>query len=301
MPVELHNQKSRVVIFPELGGMINHFFVKNNGKETDVIFGYASLEEAKKEIGNDFRSSTLSPYPNRIRKGKYTFSGKTYQLDQNFPQEENSIHGLLYDQPFTVLSQSDSEVILEKTVKENEFKGYPFSYKITLKYSVLGTKLNCNTSIENMSLMAIPMAYGVHPYFTLGGSVDSLEMKLPDVNKLEVDEHMIPTAVESNFKSFAEFNTLNAVNLDDGFRIAENAGYVQSIIRNKELKLILSQEVGEDKYSFLQVYTPPHRNAVAIEPMSSSANSFNSGKGLTSLKPKQVIQLNFNLEVLPLK
>lgn len=299
MPLELHNQKSRVVIFPELGGMVNHFFVKHNGKETDVIFGYSSLEEAKKEIGNDFRSSTLSPYPNRIREGKYSFKGKTYQLDQNFPQEENSIHGLLYDQSFVILSQSDTKAVLEKVVDKNDFKGYPFSYRIVLHYSLNEATLNCKTEIENLSPEAIPMAYGIHPYFALGDPVDTLEMKLPDVKNLSVDKHMIPTETEEEFKNFSGFKTLKSVDLDDGFRITEKGETVETVIRNSELALIVSQEIGTNKFNFLQVYTPAHRNAVAIEPMSSSANSFNSGNGLTVLRKNETTEMRYSISVTP--
>ena len=45
------------------------------------------------------------------------------------------------------------------------------------------------------------------------------------------------------------------------------------------------QETGKYKYNFLQVYTPPHRKSIAIEPMTCAPDAFNNKDGLIVLGP----------------
>lgn len=39
------------------------------------------------------------------------------------------------------------------------------------------------------------------------------------------------------------------------------------------------------QFPFFQVFTPPHRESIALEPMSCNVDAFNNGQGLVSLEP----------------
>ena len=41
----------------------------------------------------------------------------------------------------------------------------------------------------------------------------------------------------------------------------------------------------EQNYPYLQMYTPPHRNSIAIENLSGTPDCFNNGMGLMELAP----------------
>ena len=49
--------------------------------------------------------------------------------------------------------------------------------------------------------------------------------------------------------------------------------------------------------SFLQLYTPPHPDMIAIEPTTGVSNSFNNGIGLKKLKPKENYEIGWFLTV----
>jgi len=53
-----------------------------------------------------------------------------------------------------------------------------------------------------------------------------------------------------------------------------------------------------EKDSFLQLYTPPHPNTIAIEPTTGISDSFNNGKGLKTLKPNDTYPINWNLKII---
>ncbi|MGL6269156.1 MAG: hypothetical protein ACRC2O_14590, partial [Chitinophagaceae bacterium] len=41
----------------------------------------------------------------------------------------------------------------------------------------------------------------------------------------------------------------------------------------------------DKSYPYLQLYTPPHRNSIAIENLSAAPDAFNNGMGLVTLEP----------------
>jgi aldose 1-epimerase len=41
----------------------------------------------------------------------------------------------------------------------------------------------------------------------------------------------------------------------------------------------------ESSYPYLQLYTPPHRESIAIENLSAAPDAFNNGMGLINLEP----------------
>lgn len=49
--------------------------------------------------------------------------------------------------------------------------------------------------------------------------------------------------------------------------------------------------------SFLQIYTPPKRDCIAVEPMSCAPNSFNNKNGLLILKPYDSYKWTVRLKI----
>jgi aldose 1-epimerase len=46
------------------------------------------------------------------------------------------------------------------------------------------------------------------------------------------------------------------------------------------------------RYPYLQIYTPDHRQSIAIENLSGAPNSFNNGMGLIRMAPRQTLTFN---------
>ena len=57
------------------------------------------------------------------------------------------------------------------------------------------------------------------------------------------------------------------------------------------------QILSTEKDSFLQAYTPPRQNTIAIEPTTGVSDSFNNKIGLKTLKPKETYQLTWTLKL----
>src|SRR6478609_11346464 len=157
------------------GGLLNAFHIPGKDQKTNVIDGFASVQDAKENITNGFKSTKLSPFVCRMNKGHYRFEGKDLTIQKYF-LAGHAIHGLLFDAVFEVVAKDANDqmaaVVLKYTYQASD-AGYPFSYQMFITWKLeTGNKLTVTTSVSNTNQQAVPLADGWHPYFALGGSVD---------------------------------------------------------------------------------------------------------------------------------
>ena len=115
-----------------------------------------------------YASAILFPFANRIKDGQYLFNDQQFQLDPNHKEENNALHGLVYNKTFLVTHQSadkqGAELIMEYDYQEVE-DGFPFPFLIRLKYTFTQTGLDIDVSVVNTSDTTFPFTIGWHPYF----------------------------------------------------------------------------------------------------------------------------------------
>ncbi|MBA7516709.1 putative protein YihR [subsurface metagenome] len=289
-------------VLPYLGGSINNLVLKQGNRLVDIIDGYTSSKDVEENLMTSFKGSNLFPFPNRIEGGKYLFNEQFMQLPLNFPHENNAIHGLVYDQEFKLLIKEDGDIgctlIIRYMLKE-VIAGYPFKYLIEIDYSWNESKLfTCTTKISNLSDESIPVGHGWHPYFIAGNVViDNLSIQFPSKEILEVNDKGIPTGKSSRYSNFNTLAVLGNTNLDSCFLLNTEEKQAEIIIENKQgnVKYKIWQETGINKYNYLQIYTPPSRKSIAIEPMTCAPNAFNNKKGLIVLAPQERISLTWGV------
>ena len=64
-----------------------------------------------------------------------------------------------------------------------------------------------------------------------------------------------------------------------------------AVFRNP-LKKIQVEIHPSEQYPYLQIFTPPHRNSIAIENLSAAPDALNSFKGLQVLEPQERISFS---------
>src|SRR4051794_23995217 len=77
------------------GALLNAFTVEVKNRKGNVIDGFASPADAKRNITKTFKSAKLSPFVCRLQKGEYNFDGEAYTIDK-FYLDSEAIHGLLF-------------------------------------------------------------------------------------------------------------------------------------------------------------------------------------------------------------
>ncbi len=280
-----------VSILPETGGMLNSLSLLVGNGLISVLDDYPTEEELVKTLDSSFKGSNLFPFPNRIDKGQYLFNENLYQLFVNFPHEDNAIHGLIFKTKFTVKEKYESDdrasLTLEYSPMESA-QGFPFQYIITVEY-ILDRKhgLILNTTVKNTGTDEMPLGHGWHPYIKLLSKVDELQFEFASDKSFEVNEKMIPTGISTPFNEFSTLRTIGSSEFDTCFSIESKQEIAKTFVFDPAINsgITLWQETGKNKYNFLQVYTPEHRETIAIEPMTCLPNALNNKKGLILLKP----------------
>lgn len=239
---------------------------------------------------NIYTSAILFPFANRIKDGRYDFEGKTYQFDVNEKALNNALHGLVYNKTFELISQETSEEYASVTLIYDEVKttlGFPYTYSIKLEYVLTENTLDLNVEIKNTGSKTFPFTIGWHPYFLSSNLYDS-QVDFNSDKKIIFDERNITIGV-NDFKKNGNFEILDKF-LDDCFVLNSK----EIVFNTPKYNLELSTS---EKDSFLQLYTPPHKNTIAIEPTTGVSDSFNNGIGLKTLQPNETYTIHWNLKI----
>ena len=280
---------AEVAVLPAYGALLHGFKVRSGDRYVDVIDHYEDLEQLKKLLPTSYKSSKLSPFPCRIGEGKYSFDGKQYQFAGKF-LDGSAIHGLLYDKAFSILEENatgNSAMIDLEYLYDHDDDQYPFQYSCRVKYELLTEQvLSIETILTNLGDSHMPIADGWHPYFSLGGKVDEWILHFKAEAMIELDDKLIPSGRLLDFEQFDPPDLIGKTFLDNCFLISPDKTLPSCELfnPNNKLKISFFPDIG---YPYLQIYTPPHRNSIAIENLSSPPNSFNNKMGLTILQPGQ--------------
>jgi len=208
-----------------------------------------------------------------------------------YKDEGNAVHGLVYDKPFSILSKNIEEQFAEIIFSydyDGDVPGYPFKYKIKISYMLDCKKgFFSKTIVQNKSNSEIPFGDGWHPFLTFNKNINNLYLKINTTEKILFDNGLIPTGAKEEYNRFNSLMKIGDVEFDNCYLLSNiNKKHITELYDEKQnLKIILWQETEIGKYNYLQIYTPPHRTSIAIEPMTCNVNSFNNKEGLNILKP----------------
>lgn len=295
--VKLINSETKeyVSIIPEFGGNINEIVLSLRGVGYDIIDGSSTCDEL---VANEwFKSAKLIPFPNRINNGEYHFLGKKYNLPINFPKQNHAIHGLIYNKKFNIvkISKSRRGVSLCLNKKFEGFLGYPFCLDVSMTYYLTTKGFECKTVVKNCGADKIPFGDGWHPYIKSAGKVDNFYLSIPSNKRVVVNKKMIPTGKIMPFQQ--QSNKIGQRKFDTGFKLNKNKGIATTEIYNKKenVKICVWQETGKNKYNYLQIFIPPARQSIAVEPMTGNTDAFNNKDGLIVLKPKSVYKASYGI------
>jgi aldose 1-epimerase len=262
-----------------------------------VLDGYKTSEELVENAWS--KNIVLFPYPNRLRDGRYTHGGKTYQFDINNKDSQNAIHGFGKDAPMvvkTVKITDDEAMILCTWQHDGSHPAYPFRFKVGIKMILRGGEFEMKMAFHNDDNQLIPVGLGWHPYFIMSENVSDTHLQMPESQQIVIDDRMLPTGEKIPFSSFDTLTKIGNTSLDNGFFITEKGDKASVILSSERGRLHYWQEIGAGKWNFLQVFTPPHRKSIAIEPMTCNIDAFNNQDGLVWLAPKAKLDGSFGVK-----
>jgi aldose 1-epimerase len=288
--VNLKDEKTNtlVSVAPQYGAMLHAFSVNTTNGFHNIIDNYLNLEDIQKNLGTSFKSSKLSPFVCRIPQGKYLYDNVEFEFADKFT-DGTAIHGLLYNKIFLLSDEFTDEQQASAVFKYNykeDNEGYPFSYRCEIRYTLLPQNLlQIQTTIINLDDLPIPIADGWHPYFKLGGKINDWLLYFNASAMVEFDKKLVPTGRLLEYKDFNEETAIAGTQLDNCFLLNIDEGCAACTLRNVSNGLQVNF-FPNATYPYLQIYTPPHRNSIAIENLSAAPDAFNNKMGLLMLAPR---------------
>lgn len=139
----------------------------------------------------------LFPVIGRLKDGQYTLAGETYSIPP---------HGFARDSVFTVAGQTDTSVSFRLTDSEETRAVYPFSFALTIAYSLEENCLLKSCTVENFSDRALLYELGGHDGYRVpleaGETMADYAIRLPGVEELKpygMDSTGLITPREASF------------------------------------------------------------------------------------------------------
>ncbi|MEI6410279.1 MAG: hypothetical protein WCR52_12905 [Bacteroidota bacterium] len=251
----------------------------------NVLDGYTSPEALKEAKWG--KSVLLFPFPNRLDRGRYEWQGKSYVFPINNASTENAIHGFVRDEAFYTenieLGLHFASIRCRYDYDGSKaFYPFPFTFDVTFRIQDDG-KFLLKTACKNLHDAPIPVGFGWHPYFRLSEKADDHTMRLPDCDLVEINERMIPTGARTAYRDFYRKKQVGDTFLDNCFATAKPSGKYKLALETAAHKLTVTADAAQ--CPFFQVFTPPHRESIALEPMSCNVDAFNNADGLCILHP----------------
>jgi aldose 1-epimerase len=275
---------STAKIAPALG--FNCFdFQARVGSETVSVIDASPQFAGGHEKPSGHGIPILFPFPNRIRGGKFSWNGKTYQIDAAHASFHgaNAIHGFCLDRPWRVTSRGADHAVgvFQLSVDAPDRLAYwPADFRIEVRYSLHGARLRADILIVNPSTDSLPWGFGTHPYFKLPLSAKSRSsrclIEAPASQEWELVDCMptgrrVPITEAKDLREGAYFDVLK---LDDVLTGLGQTPTVECAILDEEAGLQIMQRF-PTAFRELVVYTPPNRDAICLEPYTCVTDAVN--------------------------
>jgi aldose 1-epimerase len=245
---------------------------------------------------DSYRGKVLAPWPNRIRDGRYRFSGAEHRTPLTEPGRSAALHGLVLDERFAVVRRSGDEVVLAHVLRPRP--GYPFALEIRIGYALGADGLAITLRATNASDVPAPFGAGLHPYLRApGGRIDDGVLAIPASTRVPVDERMLPAGPEvpvaGTDYDFTRARRVGAQRLDTCFgglaRHADGRARVRLAAADGGREVTVWMDAA---FRYVHVYTADAvddparaRAGIAVEPVTCAPDAFNSGAGLVVIEP----------------
>ena len=278
-----------------------------NGNLTDLLFGYREGDDIYK-IGPDTNAGCrLAPFPGRVAYAKFKWHDKEYQLVNNVSWAPHALHGFLQNQKweFKSFETHDDPGHEHCTIKfscdwPGAFAGFPFPFRATNSITFTGKEVQVASIVENIGDKPMPYSEGWHPYFSLGEKIDTLTLKLPPSKLAELDKADIPTGQYHEDTRFVGGRQIGDEFINDCFCIASPSDSRNMTpvadLEGKIGRITIWQYTGSENYNALQIYTPPNRMSIAIEPMTAEPDALNHHRGLIVIPPGETKMFMYGME-----
>jgi aldose 1-epimerase len=263
------------------------FTAVKDGRPVELLWAEPGFESGTKRASGS-GIPIMFPFAGRIPGTIFRWENREYQLAEG-DGIGNAIHGFVMTRPWRVAAQTEDSVTGQFQASVDDpslLECWPADFRITCTYRIEGTTLDTHVLLENPDQRPLPYGFGTHPYFRLslgGASSEDCIVRLPVSHQWELVD-MLPTGVRPAVANAGDlqrglpFREMTYDNIFTGLQFDGDccAATIHDPLAGKTLFVEFNRIFRE-----LVVYTPPHREAICIEPETCVPNAFDlSRRGL---------------------
>ena len=288
------------LIDPECGGTVRRLQLCPVAAPDPVEVLWTEAERERDRCHTElFHGRILMPFADRIPAGRYRWNGREYRLPINDTEHGDAIHGFLYQSPLERVdgygaTDGQPERSLRLSTVPAPRDGYPWSLRVELTYTLLTDRFTLRFRVRNLAESPAPFCAGWHPYFLVPGeptaSIDTAGLRVAADRYLEVDENLrlsgATPSVDGSPYDFRRLRTIGATDLDIALTLPHPE---RDAIVLAGPQRTISVQIG-GAYANVQLFIPPGRRAIAIEPISAPGAAFTDPSlGLTTIEPGAIV------------
>ncbi|MEO8115511.1 MAG: aldose 1-epimerase [Phenylobacterium sp.] len=320
-------------ILPDRGMMLLQARLRlPSGELVDALFA-PDADQAAKDLdggaddfaGNKafaFGGAILAPYANRIRGRALSdtreiealIDGRKVRLPRNWGgkaegAEQYAMHGLILDAGFTCRQTAPDR--LTGRLAAGDFGGrWPARTELDVEWRLAAGALHLSIEARNLGAEPLPMGLGWHPYFALpSGDRTQARLRLPAALRAEINDYdeVLPTGrllpVAGTPFDFNAAAPLGELYLDDCFTdLRREAGQAAVAIEDPASDLGLLVTSASALTKAIQVYAPPDKAFVVVEPQFNLADPFGAewpagtDTGMASVPPGGTVRYDAQIQ-----
>lgn len=275
-----------VELAPTVGGSVSAF----------TLAGTPVFRESPADLrdANDSGCYPLVPFSNRVRDGRFSFSGRNIQLSPNLLPQKHPLHGQGWRSAWRVEASDEARATL---VFDHPPGEWPWSYQARQLFDLDDRGLTVRLHLGNTDAGPMPCGLGLHPWFPADADT-VLDTAVSQV--WTTDDEILPVRREpASGRYDLRARRINGAGLDNGFEGWSGSAELRWPGRRVGLRAL--------EASRFQVYAPIEGGVVVAEPVTNANAAFNQPEarwrelGVTVLEPGDWTSLNvrFNVERAP--
>ncbi len=153
--IELTAGTARATVLPDAGGRVGSL----------TVDGTALLVTDRPGAGTTMWGSfPMAPWVGRLRNGRFTHDGTTYQVERNLPP--HAIHGTAFVQPWSVIDVQRTNA----TIRCDLGPGWPLGGIAEQRFELAPDALTCTLRVVAAE-HSMPAEVGWHPWLAVTGPV----------------------------------------------------------------------------------------------------------------------------------
>ena len=267
------------------------------------ILGQRRGLEGYVDAGSTMGIPLLYPWANRLSRDRLEIAGRRVDLGQpglRLKRDENgmAMHGLLTAATGWRIAEHRSTddggvlaAVFDFSADAALAAAYPFPHRVRYAASLAERTLEIALTVEPTEDVAVPIAFGFHPYLSLPGAArDDWRLEAPVERGLALDERQLPTGERE--PAAVSAGPLGDRSFDDAFEAPPGGTPFALSGAGRRIELAFLEG-----YPYAQIYAPSGDSLIAIEPMTAPTDALVTADDLPFVEPGEAFTARFRVTV----